>query len=206
MPESIASAADEDKYLRETVANDAATRSRKAALPQKPDDYKFGLSPEFKAPQGLEFKLDEKDPLVGQYRAFAHESGLDQAQFTKGLDLIAALKVGEAQQFNTARTAELGKLGATANDRITSVVQWLTAMAGDKAAGMVGVLQMAPRADTIEALETVIQKFSSQGVANFSARGREHVDAGQEIPGYDKMDFTQRRHAQDQMRSRGAAR
>lgn len=187
--------------MRNNAAAVAAEASRKAARPQKAEDYKFGLSKDFKPPQGLEFELDEKDPMVGQYRQFALESGLDQAQFTKGLDLIAAMRLGEAQQFQTARTVELGKLGAAANDRITAAVQWLTAMAGDKAAGMVQILQMAPRADTIEALETIIQKVSTQGAANFSAGGRTNPDANAgKIPGYENMTFEQRRFEQDKRR------
>lgn len=188
--------------MRDNAARIAAEDSRRAARPAKAEEYKFGLSPEFKAPQGLEFKLNPDDPLVGQYRNFAVESGLDQAQFTKGLDLIAALRVGEAQQFATAKTAELGKLGPNAQPRVTAVTQWLTAMAGDKAADAVRVLVQAPTASTVEALETIIQKFTSQGGAAFNRSGTEQGDpTATKIPGYEKMSFEQRRHAQDQRRA-----
>jgi len=187
--------------VRTLAVESAAAASNRASRPQKAEDFQFGLSKDFKVPQGVEFELNEQDPLVGQYRQFALESGLNQAQFTKGLDLVAAMRLGEAQQFAAARTAELGKLGATANDRITSVVQWLTAMAGDKAAGIVKMFQLAPRADTVEAMETIIQKFVTQGSANFSAGGRVPPADNGKIPGYDKMTFEQRRFEQDKRRA-----
>lgn len=183
------------------MARDAAVQSRKLTLPSKPEDYKFGLSPEFKPPQGLEFKLDETDPMVGQYRQFALEHGLDQSAFTKGLDLIAAVRIGEAQQFATAKADQLAKLGVNAPARITAITQWLTAMAGDKAAAMVKVLEMAPMASTVEAFETIIQKATSQGTAPFNGSGRTQSDPTV-IAGYDGMTFEQRRHAQDQARQR----
>lgn len=196
VPAAIANADEEERYIRETVARDAAVQSRKLTLPTKPEDYKFGLSPNFKAPQGLEFKLNEADPMVAQYRAFAHKHGLDQAQFTEGLDLIAAVRLGDEQTFQSAKTAELGKLGPNAAARITAVTQWLAASAGDKAAGMIKVLEMAPRADTIEAFEGIIQKSQSQGAAPFNGSGRTQSDPAQ-IQGYEQMNFAQRRAAQD---------
>jgi hypothetical protein len=191
-------------YVKENVAFKAAQDSRRLTLPQKPEDYKFGLSPEFKPPQGIEFKLDEKDPLVGQYRQFALTHGLDQAAFTKGLDLIAAVRLGDAQSFETAKADQLGKLGVNAPARITAVTQWLSAMAGDKAAAMVKVLEMAPMASTVEAFETIMQKATSQGMAPFNGGGRTQKDTTV-IPNYEGMTFEQRRFAQDQARQRKAA-
>lgn len=187
------------EYVREHVAFKAAQDSRKLTLPQKPEDYKFGTSPEFVVPQGLEFKFNEGDPLVAKYREFAVANGLDQAAFTKGLDIIGALKVGEAQQFEHAKADQLGKLGVNAPDRIGAVTRWLTAMAGDKAAAMVRVLEQAPVAATVEAFEIVMQKAQSQGAGPFNGGGRTNTDpnAGN-IPGYEKMTYEQRRFAQDQ--------
>lgn len=191
--------------MRENAARVAAENSRKLTLPKTPADYKFGLSPNFKPPQGMEFKLNENDPLVPLYRDFAHKRGFDQDTFTEGMDLIAALRVGEEQKFGAARTQELAKLGATASDRIAAVTQWATAMGGDKAAGFVDVLKMAPRADTVEFFEAVMQKFTSQGASSFSRSGQTNTDAnGGKIPGYEKMSFEQRRQAQDQQRQRAA--
>jgi len=189
------------QYVRDHVAFKAAQDSRKLTLPTKPEDYKFGLSPDFKPPQGLEFKLDEKDPMVGQYRQFALDHGLDQAAFTKGLDLIAAVRVGEAQHFATAKADQLAKLGVNAPARITAITQWLAAMAGDKAAAMIKVLEMAPMASTVEAFETIMQKATSQGMAPFNGGGRTQNDPTV-IAGYEGMTFEQRRHAQDLARQR----
>jgi hypothetical protein len=121
-------------------------------------------------PQGLEFKLNENDPIVAQYRNFALESGLDQTQFTKGVDLIAALRLSEAQKFAEAQKAEVTKLGAAAHARVDAVKGWLGAMAGDKAADLVRVLETWPIAATVEALENMMQKYGTQGAANFSGQ------------------------------------
>jgi hypothetical protein len=45
--------------------------------------------------------------------------------------------------------------------------------------------------------ETIINKFISQGAASFSQGHRVAPDSN-EIAGYDKMTFEQRRYAQDQ--------
>jgi hypothetical protein len=121
-------------------------------------------------PQGLEFKLNENDPIVAQYRNFALESGLDQTQFTKGVDLIAALRLSEAQKFAEAQKAEVTKLGAAAHARVDAVKGWLGAMAGDKAADLVRVLETWPIAATVEALENMMQKYGTHGAANFSGQ------------------------------------
>lgn len=191
--------------MRTNAARVAAEDSRKLSRPQKPEEYKFGLSPSFKPPQGLEFKLNENDPLVGQYRNFALKTGLDQAQFTEGLDLIAAVKVGERAEFEAAASAELQKLGPAGKPRIDAIANWWTAMAGDKAKSIINVLRMAPLAETVEAMETVMQKYSSQGAASFSATGRDHDAGNGKIPGYETMSFEQRRFAQDQQNQRRVA-
>lgn len=184
-------------------ARDAAQRSREASRPRNPEDFKFETTPNFKVPAGLEFQLKPDDPMVAQYRNWAIESGLDQSQFSKGLDLIAGIRVGEAQQFATAKTEELGKLGATASDRINSITQWLAAMAGDKAKSMIAVFEQAPTASTVEAFETIMQKFTSQGAGGFNTNGRsvDNPNDGK-IAGYEGMTFEQRRYAQDQQRQR----
>jgi hypothetical protein len=43
-----------------------------------------------------------------------------------------------------------------------------------------------------------MQKFQSQGAASFSQAHRVAPDSN-EIPGYDKMSFEQRRYAQDRL-------
>jgi hypothetical protein len=190
--------------IKELSARHAAEKSKELLRPRAPDGYKFDLTPEFKAPQGVEFKLNEADPLVAQYREFAFKHGFDQAQFSEGLDMVATLRLADHQQFAAAKAAELGKLGPAAHGRVSAVTQWLTAMGGEKSADAVRVLVQAPTAATVEAFENIMQRFTSQGGASFNRRGTEHGDpnAGK-IPGYATMSFEQRRQAQDQERNRG---
>jgi hypothetical protein len=193
-----------ESQARDLLARDALEKSKALTRPQTPADYKFSLSPEFKAPQGVEFKLNENDPLVGKYRDFAHRHGFDQNQFSEGLDLIGAMRLEEHQQFAHAKTAELNKLGPNSHARVSAVVQWMASLAGDKARAAVRVLEQAPVATTIEALETIMHKYGTQGAAPFNGGGRDPGDvSSNKIPGYAGMSFEQRRQAQDQQRERG---
>ncbi len=100
------------------------------------------------------------------------------------------------QQTQQLVSANRQKLGSAAEARLNAIDTWMTAIAGDKAKPMMAALKQYPMVETVEALETVIRQFSSQGGAQFDQRGR--VQAGQnEIPGYDGMNFMQRRAAQD---------
>jgi hypothetical protein len=78
---------------RDLVAHKAAKDSRDLTRPQKAEDFKFGLSPNFTPPAGLDFKLDENDPAVGLYRQFALKNEFTQEQFSEGLDLVASPRV-----------------------------------------------------------------------------------------------------------------
>jgi hypothetical protein len=183
--------------IRELVTKDAALRSRELTRPQRPEDFKFQVSPNFKPPPGLEFKLNENDPLVGAYRDFAIKHQFTQDQFTDGVDLIAAMKVNEASTFAAAKKAELGKLGATAPARIHQVTAWLAAMAGDKAKAAIKVWSRRRWRKRSR------RSSESCRIIRRKARRDAHSDAGSgRIEGYDKMSFEQRRHAQDMQRRR----
>lgn len=197
---------DEAKFaerIKADAAFVAAERSRKLTLPQSPDAYKNDLPADFKPPEGSNFKIDDADPLIGRYRALAHESGLDQATYSKGLGLIAALRVGEAAEMKAAYTAEVAKLGAAGPQRVDAVVQWLNAFGGEKAAPLANMFKIAPVASTIEAVEHIMQRVSSQGVAPFNQAHRATEPAGK-IAGFDKMSFAQQREAQERIRAQRA--
>src|SRR5258706_14468580 len=54
------------KHFAEVATRDAAEQVRRQSLPTKPDDYKVATSANFKAPDGVEFKIDEGNPLWAQ--------------------------------------------------------------------------------------------------------------------------------------------
>jgi hypothetical protein len=183
----------------------AAEDVKALSRPQKPDDYKIELPPDFKPPAGVEFKFDMADPLLAQARAEAHAQGMSQAGFSKMLGLYAAAKVGEEAQIEAARTAEQAKLGANAGARVDAVLNFLKGAdptpdkrdAAALAAGLVTARQ-------VEAWERLITRITSQGAASFSQQHRVPPD-NNEIPGFATMSFAQQRHAQEQLRARKTA-
>ena len=159
--------------LDRLTASEAAETSRKASVPA-PDKYELKFDADYKLPAGIEWSWDAQDvPLINEARAFANAAGLGQDQFSKLLGLYASSRVGEQQMLTNARAAELGKLGANANTRVDAVKTWLSAMAGDRAGAMLRVLDHAPTASTVEAFETLISRFTSQGVTGNPAGSRD---------------------------------
>lgn len=145
--------------------------------PQKAEEYKIELPADFKAPEGVDFKFDDKDPILAQAQAWAHTVGMSQDQFKQGLGLFAAAKVGEQSQINAARTAEIGKLGANAGARVDAVLQFFTGIdttTDKRDARAMGEMLVAAR--HVEAFERMITSLTSQGAAPFSQRHREEPD------------------------------
>lgn len=184
--------------LTELRAHAQQEATRKLTLPTDPSGYKLDLPPSFKMPDGIEFELNDRDPLLAGYRALAHKRGLDQETFSEGLGLVAAMRGHEAAQMKAAYEAEVEKLGAAAPDRVDSVVRWIDAIAGDDAAALKNALRIAPVAGTIVAFEKIIKYFVSQGLSPFSSAHRADAPDDGKIPGFDTMTFEQKRLAQDQ--------
>jgi len=187
------------KHYRESIVpklqEAAAEHARRASLPQKADDYKVVTTETFRPPEGVDFKLDEADPLWPQAREWAHKHGLNQAAFAEAVDLVAARSTRDAHIFVAARNAEVGKLGANANARIDAAASWWEASTGDAVFG--AIIRRAPVANIIAGLEKVIAKMTAQG--HVVAR---RASEGNDIPGYDNMTYEQRRFAQDQAAAR----
>jgi hypothetical protein len=194
------------------IADKAAETSRKASVPA-PDKYELKFNADYKLPAGIEWSWDAQDaPLINEARAFANATGMSQDNFSKLLGLYASSRVGEQQMITNAKAAELAKLGANANTRVDAVKTWLSAMAGDNAAAMLRVLDQAPVAGTVEAFETLIQRFTSQGVSGNPAGGRDGNSGRQPTrlsdAEYAKLTYTEKvQYAQqfDQTRFNGRA-
>ncbi|MDI3563553.1 hypothetical protein [Bradyrhizobium sp. Arg816] len=185
------------KRFNELSTKDAADAVRKNSLPATADAYKIELPKEFTMPAGVEFKFDEKAPELAQARAMAHAKGWTQQDFSEALGIFAAAKISEQATINAARTAEVGKLGATGPQRVDAVTQWMDAQG-------LGVLKSTMvTAAQVQAWEAHITKLTSQGTASFSQSHRVAPDDNK-IPGYETMSFEQRRHAQEQRARRTA--
>lgn len=177
-------------------SRDAERVAREQAIPAAPDKYEIKLPDGFKPPEGMQFEFKIDDPAMIEARAAAHEMKLDQSGFSRLLGIYAANKLGELQATNTARDAEMAKLGSTAPQRLEAVETWLKAKVGDKANVLVATMKQYPVASTVEAMEGIMRAFSSQGGAGVTQSGREGEQDAGKIAGYENMNFVQRRAAQ----------
>lgn len=164
-----------DKELGEhfatLTARVAADDVRKNSLPQKAEDYKIALPADFKPPAGIEFKFNDGDPLLSQARTMAHEMGLSQENFSRLLGLYGGAQVASQAQIQTARDAEVAKLGTTGPARVTAVTTFLKAFLGDAEGAQLASRMFTAR--DVEIVEKLITKVSNQGGASFRGTGRE---------------------------------
>lgn len=183
------------KDFDELTAFKAADESRRLTLPQTDDAYKVELPSSFKAPEGVEFKIEADNPLWAQGRAWARKHGLTQEAFSEAIALVAGDRIGTQTSIKQAFDAEVAKLGAAGPQRVDAVTQWISAMGGDKhGAALARVMKMAPVASTIEAFEALMQRFQTQGAGTFTTRGRE-ADQQSRVSDadYEKMTYTERK-------------
>jgi hypothetical protein len=146
-------------------------------------------------PAGVEFKIDEADPLLADARNWAHAKGFNQSDFSELVGIYASAKAKEAAFISTAAAAEVAKLGANGTQRVSAIDTWLRGQLGDDLAGPMRTVMVTEK--IVRGWEAIMQKFQSQGAASFSQAHRVAPDDNR-IPGYDKMSFAEKRLAQDQ--------
>jgi hypothetical protein len=163
------------KHWTEKVAPDltqlAAERVLRNSLPAKPEDYKTALSPAFKPPEGVEFKIDEADPLWAQAKTWAHANGLSQEAFAQAIDLVAGRDVATAAKVQTARNAEIAKLGPTGPARVDAIETFYKGFLGSEAEAKAEMSRIFTAAD-VQRHEKKIAKWATQGAASFSQSHR----------------------------------
>lgn len=157
-------------HLNEIISRDAAETIRRNALPQTPDAYKIELPKEFTPPAGIEFKFNDGDPLLAQARAMAHEMGIGQEGFSKLLGLYAGSQISTNQAVQTARNAEIAKLGATGPARIDALTTFFGAQLGE-AEGKQFMSRILTASD-VGIAEKLVAKIAQSG-GGFTTRGRE---------------------------------
>jgi hypothetical protein len=183
------------KHITDLETFRAAEDVRRNSLPQKPEDYKYELPKDFQAPQGLEFKFNENDKSLQDARVAAKELGLTQDGFSRLLGLYAANQVSQNQAVKQAHDAELGKLGAAADARISSVKTFFKGFLGESDGKVLGDTLWT--AGIVQAFENLITKVASGHGSNFSQQHREETSGDGKIANYEHMTFEQRRAAQD---------
>jgi hypothetical protein len=172
--------------------------AREINLPKDATGYELKVPENFKLPAGVKtFEFNKDDPFLAQARQLAHERKIDQSTFSEVLGLYAGERIAEMTKINTARTAEIAKLGSLAPSRIDAVKTWAHGVLGSDLGG--AIEQMLVTAKHVEAFESIINKFSRQGGAQFSQAHREGEPPAGKIPGYENMSFEQKRAAQMRM-------
>jgi hypothetical protein len=178
--------------------------ARELTLPKDANGYELKVPDNFKLPAGLKsFEFNKDDPFLAQARKLAYDRKIDQSTFSEVLGLYAGERIAEMTKINAARNAEIAKLGSLAPSRLDAIKTWAHGTLGSQFGG--AIEQMLVTAKHVEAFESIINQFSRQGGAPFSQAHREGEPPKGTIPGYDKMNFEQRRHAQDQQRARHLA-
>jgi hypothetical protein len=183
--------------MRAVLERIAAEKSGQLSAPADPAGYKAELPSDFKAPEGVEYKINEAAPEFARAREWAHRHHVSQEAFSDLLGLYAGLQMGEATTLQAAQRAELGAAGP---ERIDALQTWFKGTLGDKdAATLSGVLWTA---DIVSAFEKLMGRAMRSGT-NFSAAHRDHgePDDGR-IPGFDQMSFVQRMAAIDAYNAR----
>lgn len=170
----------------ELAAFKAAEDSKRLALPQKPEEYKIALPESFKPPEGIKFEIDEKSDVAISAREWAHRHGVRQEAFSELLGLYGGLLVGDEQQKQTARRAQIEQLGQAGTARVTAIETFLDAK------GYSPLKAMLVTADIVKAMEGLVAKAS--GADNFSQRHRDN-----DVPGklsddeYKALSFSEKR-------------
>lgn len=150
-------------YAELTTFHKTETEKAQALAARKPEDIKFEIVlPEtVKVPDGMELKIDDKDPRVPVLRDLAVKHGLSQDVITSlvALDAQMQIEAHAAEQVRIA--AEDQKLGANAKDRKAAVGNWLKGLKDRNeitADEYEAVRVYAVDAATISALEKIMAK------------------------------------------------
>jgi hypothetical protein len=156
------------------------------------------LPADFKAPAGVEFKLDNTNPALGQLKAVAHKHGLTQDAVNELIGVYAGNEVATEATIAAARAEQVTKLGPSGPARVDAVTRFL------KASGLEPLISGVTTAQQIEAWESHITKLTTQGAAQFSQSHRAAPEPDK-IPGFENMSFAQRRLEQDKLNARKSA-
>lgn len=183
--------ADLRKHLDELATFKAAEDSRKLSLPATPEAYQLALPEGFRAPDGIEVKLDANDPMLKDAQAMAHAKGWSQQDFSDALGVVATMKANETAAYEVAKTKNLEALGAKGPERIDAVTRWLNANGSE--AEVKPIIATLATAAHVTFFEKIISKLSSQGSATFR-RGGEDVDTGKvDDATWDKMSYSDKK-------------
>jgi hypothetical protein len=122
-------------YSEVATVHKTFTEQQAALAARKPEDIKIEVKlPEtVKVPDGMESKIDPKDPRVDRMRAMALKNGWSQEQVNDLVAFDAQQKIAEHAAEQTRLTAEKQKLGANGDTRIKAAADWVKGFTTDPA-------------------------------------------------------------------------
>jgi len=138
---------------------------RIASLPKTPAEYKVELKlPDtVKVPEGMNLKIDEKDPRLIAVRELAHKHQWAPEVLNELVAFDAQMQIAAHAQEEAAIQAEMKKLGSNGPARVTALETFLKASVGkDEYEALRPVIG---NATAFAAMEKLIAKVTAQGVA-----------------------------------------
>jgi hypothetical protein len=178
---------------------------RKATVPPTPADYRIAIPETMQLPGGQQFRFDEagNKAAFDAARAWAHNKGFSQSDFSEMLGLYASQEAQQHAELAARSAAEVAKAGVNAPQRVDAVGRWITGMVGEADAKPIRATLVTDA--HLRFYEKIINLTTTQGGASFSHSHRTAPDTTK-IPGYENMSFEQRRYAQDQLAARRGGR
>jgi len=179
-----------EEELNALIAHRAATEAARLSTP-KPGEYRLEFPPDYVLPQGIEWRWNEADPVLVQAREFASANGMTQDVFSKLLGLHAASQMRDMLEFNAAKENQVKLLGDNANARVDAVRAWMKSVVPEHFNDLARVLEMAPTASTVKALEVLAHRWVTQGGAAYKGNNREAPDMPGKVSDaeYQKMSY-----------------
>lgn len=137
--------------------------ARLAEIPAKAEDYPLDLPADFKRPEGFDYALDPKDPMVAAARDWALENKLTKPAFQSLVALKAKIDAAEVENFNAAVARQKKELGPDHAARVQALGRQLSAAIGDDGLtqAIMGTLFTAKQ---VLAFERLMQNVNHQGV------------------------------------------
>lgn len=151
------------KHYGEVAAFHKAEADRIAALPQKPEDYKFEIPKDVEIPDGMQFAVSEDNPSLVAFRKFAHEKKLSPDIAQGVYALYVADKAHESAVLRARVAEEVKKLGPNAPARGQAVLNFLVGRVGADHAK--ALLRNRFTADEMVAFEKLYESIANQGAA-----------------------------------------
>jgi len=147
---------------------------RKAATPEKADDYGISFPEGFEAPK--DFAIDEKSPMWKTLQEAALSRGMTKAEYAEtAAKMVSSLAEQQRNQVKALTEYRDNlfkeKLGDNFAEKVESVNKGLTALFGEQLGKVLAASHFTP--EIVTAHEKMLDALSRQGVTTFTSTGRD---------------------------------